>query len=310
MCNDFSDALYFLQQGSPHHWVIYFEGGGGCSNFSDCNQRYIDFPVLMQSLDSTPTITGEDILSSDSNKNKMFHNYTHVLVPYCSSDAWLGNRTTKRFEENAAFRFNDSKEADNFVYMGQPIMRAVIEDLCDLGLENAADLVLVGSSAGGIGLLNSLDWITDKVSANNTRVVIDSTWFVSYNGHHVLQFTEEVAQALNFAPPACHDLSLGYPCCASPACLFTKGYLDSTNVPILAVSSLYDIFTLERPLRDVIQQQGKDDQALLALFNGYGSIVNESLIQSYSAYPNLSVYAPSCTQHAYFAPSSLWYEGG
>ena len=310
VCNDFSDALYFLRQGSPQHWVIYFEGGGGCSNFSDCNQRYMDFPILMRSLDSTPSIAGEDILSSDSDKNKMFHNYTHVLVPYCSSDVWLGNRTTKRFEENMGFRFNDSKEADNFVYMGQPIMRAVIEDLCDLGLDNAADLVLVGSSAGGIGLLNSLDWINDKVSANNTRVVIDSTWFVSYAGHHVLQFTEEVAQALNFAPPACHDLSLGYPCCTSPACLFTKGYLDSTNIPILAISSLYDIFTLERPLRDVIQQQGRDDRALLALFNGYGSIINESLIQSYSSYSKLSVYAPSCSQHAYFAPSSLWHEGG
>lgn len=298
-----------MRQGSPQHWIIYFEGGGGCSSFPDCNKRYKNHPVLMQSLDAS-SIVGEDILSSDHDKNRMFYDYTHILVPYCSSDAWLGNRTNERFEDGSSFSFNDSELADNFVYMGQPILHAVIEDLHELGLKNATDLILVGSSAGGIGLLNSLEWIHSKVSVNNTRVVIDSTWFVSYTGYHVLQFTKEVAQTLNFAPPACHDLSLGYPCCASPACLFSKGYLDATNVPILAVSSLYDIFTLERPLQEVIQQQGRDDQALLALFNGYGSIMNESLIQSYSAYSQLSVYAPSCSQHVYFAPSSLWYPGG
>lgn len=263
----------------------------------------------MGSLESTPSIIGEDILSSDRNVNSQFYNYTHVLVPYCSSDAWLGNKTNQRFDDMMSFVFDDSENADNFVYTGQLILRAVIEDLYNLGLKDATDLILVGSSAGGIGLLNNIDWINGKVSVNNTRVIIDSAWFVSYTGYHVLQFNEQVAQTLNFAP-ACHDVSLGYPCCASPFCLFSRGYLDNINVPILAISSLYDIFTLERALRDLIQQQGPDEQAILALFNGYSSVVNESLSQSYSTYPQLSVYAPSCSQHVYFAPSSLWYSDG
>ena len=303
MCNDFSNALYFVRQGSPRHWVIYFEGGGGCSNFSDCNQRYLDYPEQMQAPNSISSIVGEDILSNNRNKNTRFHNYTHVLVPYCSSDAWLGNRTLERFESGLGFYFDNSENADNFVYMGQLILRAVIEDLAKRGLMNAMDLVLVGSSAGGIGLLNSLDWINSKLSVKNTRVVIDSSWFVGYSGYHVLQFTQQVAETLNFAPPACHDLSLGYPCCVSPTCLFTKGYLTASSTPILAISSLYDVFTLERPLRELFQEQGQDDQALLALFNGYGSIMNETLIQSYNAYSQLSIYAPSCSQHVYLAPS-------
>lgn len=254
---------------------------------------------------STSSIVGEDILSSDPTKNPVFHSYTHVLVPYCSSDAWLGNRTIERFDKDLGFSFDSSdlENSDNFVYAGQDILRAVIEDLCDLGLGNATDVVLVGSSAGGIGLLDSLDWINTMVPANTTRLVLDSSWFVGYTGHHVLQFSQEVAEVLNFAPPACHDLSLGYPCCVSPACLFTKGYLNSVDTPILAISSLYDIFTLEQPLRELIQREGQDDQALLALFNGYGSVVSESLMQSFKTHRSLSVYAPSCSQHVYLAPS-------
>lgn len=251
----------------------------------------------------SPTISsiiGGDILSKDRDKNRLFHDYTHVLVPYCSSDAWLGNKTIERFDNGMGFFFNDSELADNFVYTGQPILHAVIEDLVRDGLVNATDLILVGSSAGGIGLLNNLDWINSVVSVNNTRVVLDSSWFIGYTGYHVLQFNEEIAKAFNFAPRACKDLSLGYPCCASPSCLFSKGYFDNINTPILAVSSLYDIFTLEQPLR---QLQRQDDQALLALFNGYGSVMNETLIQSHSAYSKLSVYAPSCTQHVYLTPS-------
>ena len=304
VCNDFSNAAYYVQHGRLSHWVVFFEGGGGCSTLSDCNQRYLNYPEQMSS-PTASSITGGDILSNSRDKNPVFHDYTHVLVPYCSSDAWLGNRTLERFENNMGFAFNysDVENSNNFVYAGQVILRAVIEDLGNSGLINATDLVLVGSSAGGIGLLNNLEWIKSTVSVTNTRVVLDSSWFIGYTGHHVLQFNVQVEESLNFAPKACQDLSLGYPCCVSPACLFSKGYLDSADTPILAISSLYDIFTLEQPLRRVIETQGQDDQALLALFNGYGSIMNETLIQSHSAYPQLSVYAPSCSQHVYLTPS-------
>ena len=314
MCNDFTEAGYYLRRGDPQHWIVYFEGGGGCSDFSDCNARYnSDNQILMSShnyLNMFSTIVGEDILSSDRDTNEMFYNYTHVVVPYCSSDAWLGNRSNARFSSGLPFLFNNSDNADNFVFMGQSILRAVMEDLRDHGLRNASDMILIGSSAGGVGLLNSLDWIMDLLPEPDTRVIIDSAWFISFTGHHVLKFTEKFAETLNIATPACQDLSLGYPCCVSPACLFSKGYLDSTNVPILAVSSLYDIFTLERPLHETIQQEGQDDQALLAVFNGYGALMNESFIQSHNAYSQLSLYAPSCSQHVYFAPSNLWYPGG
>lgn len=291
---------------STGRWVIYFEGGGGCSNFSNCNQRYLDHPEQMSAPDLTSTIVGEDLLSDDPSKNPLFHDYSHVLVPYCSSDAWLGNRTIPRFESGKGFVFNNSdlENSNNFVYTGQAILRAVMEDLGEMGLENASDVVLVGSSAGGIGLLNSLEWINDRVPVNSSRVILDSSWFVDYTGHHVLQFNRQVAEVLNFSQPACHDLSLGYPCCVSPACLITRGYLDSTDTPILAISSLYDIFTLDQPLRELTDKDDSNDQALLALFNSYGAIVLETLFQSYKTHPRLSVYAPSCTQHVYLSPSS------
>ena len=317
MCNDFAPASYYLREpgnGNPGRWIIHFEGGGGCSNFSDCNKRWEEDrgrnQVLMSPKALPNKIEGEDLLSSDPDKNEMFHDYTHVLVPYCSSDAWLGNRTNEQFSQGKPFHFDPSDDADNFVFMGLNIFQAVMEDLADEGLRNATELILVGTSAGGIGVLNNLQWVQALLPNVSIRVITDSAWFVGFTGHHVFQFSEEAARAIIFAHPACQDLSLGYPCCMSPACLFSKGYMESADIPILIISSLYDIFTLQLPLQETIQVEGTSDQTLLALFNGYGSVINESLIQSFSAYPNLSIYAPSCSQHVHMATSSLWYSDG
>ena len=332
LCNDFSSAVYYKSSevSKSDDWIIFFEGGGGCSSLEECNQRWEEIQVegssgrkvnpLMSSEAYPHHVVGRDLLSSDPEENPLFFNYTHVLVPYCSQDAFLANRTNP-VRTDFTSGFNDTEGADNFVYRGRKIFYSVIEDLLEnRRMKYAKRIVLAGSSAGGIGILNHLEWVQKVLNRTSAIrdpppelfVIIDSSWFITFNGNHAVNFTENFPKVFDLPAPACHDLSLGFSCCTSPACLFTQGYLTDNLPPIFAVSSIYDIFTLDTPLRDAFNRYGyTDDQAILRIFNSYGSIMNTTFIQSYSSSsPHLSLFTPSCTQHVYFATSDLWDDGG
>lgn len=331
LCNDFSRAVFYMPEtvSAPDQWIIFFEGGGGCSSFQECNERWTQFnttnPLTTNPLMSSETleesIEGRDLLSSNATENPTFHNFTHVLVPYCSQDAFLADRDNPNVTNpNTTYRvtaenFDTSPDADNFVYKGRVIFQSVIQELiAGYGLANASKVVLAGSSSGGLGVLNLLDWVEEVLRTNTTTPpevvsIIDSSWFVTFNENHAVNWTADTAIAFDL-PPACADFSLGFSCCTVPACLFAKDYVE-TSSPIFAISSTHDIFTLEDTLlRSLQDSDTQDDNELLRIFNSYGSIMNASFVQSYSAYPNLTIFAPSCTQHVYLATSSLWDEGG
>ena len=321
LCNDFSSATYYLERHeNSTGWVVHFEGGGGCTSFADCNARWQSEggryrPLMSSRSGEFPIeIAGEDILSSDSLENPLFHNFSHVLVPYCSSDGWLANRTHPSLLEegqDAMFQFDEtSEDADNFCFNGMLIFRAVIEDLLEAGLADAQKVLLVGTSAGGIGILNQLasGWLESSLEGIELKIVVDSSWFIEFQGYSALGWDSSMAsQFLGF--DACRNDVFGYPCCTSSSCLFTH-HLTNISVPILLASSTYDIYVLSQPLQETIEGSGQGatdvGHDLLRQFNAFGAVMNLSLLQSTSAHQALSIFSPSCTQHVYLATSSLW----
>ena len=330
LCNDFTRAGYYLNSTlpRPRDWIIFFEGGGGCSSLDDCNDRWQNGTKVQLNdgrrinplMSSAPYSQGlyvysRGLLSIDPQKNPLFHDYNHVLVPYCSQDAFLANRSNP---VRSDFSFNSTQGADNFVYKGREIFYSVFDDLLrEHGMNNTKRIVVAGSSAGGVGILNHLEWIQNKLnetfsgSPPELLVIIDSAWFITFNGNHAVQWDENTPRAFDL-PRSCHDFELGISCCTSPACLFSRRYLPNNLPPIFAISSIYDIFTLDVPLNDTFHTFGSDDdQAFLRVFNSYGALMNASFIESnHSVHPSLSFFTPSCTQHVYFATSSLWGEDG
>ena len=317
VCNDFSSAVYYQsaeKSNKEDYFIIFFEGGGGCSSFSECNEQWLSQKnnPLMSSNDYNNTVEGRDLLSSSQIENPIFYNYTHILVPYCSQDIFLANRSNPFKDKLEEVNHDD---ADNFIYKGRIIFQSIIKELISKrGLANATEVILAGSSAGGLGIINNLEW-TNNILMNQTEgvkphlsAIIDSSWFVPFAGSNVLNWDANMSQAFNL-PEACLDVSLGHPCCTAPACLLTKGYLKGLNIPIFIISSMHDIYILGDALRASIRNMGlNNDYDILRLFNGYGSIINKTLTQSYNSYSWLSIFSPSCTQHVYFATSSLWDE--
>lgn len=79
-------------------------------------------------------------------ENPYWYNANHVFVPYCSSDSWSGTKIKP-----------DTR--DGLRFMGSLIVRQVVADLIPLGLGHSqgADLLMAGSSAGGLGVMLNLD---------------------------------------------------------------------------------------------------------------------------------------------------------
>lgn len=163
-CNDGSRAGFYLRkfQGS-RRWVVFFEGGWHCYDNKSCRSRWLKLRQLMTSAQWPETRSVGGILSPDAHENPYWYNANHVFVPYCSSDSWSGTRVKP-------------ENRDGLRFMGSLIVRQVIDDLIPLGLGHSqgADLLMAGSSAGGLGVMLNLDKTRDflQIEKGETEILL------------------------------------------------------------------------------------------------------------------------------------------
>ena len=133
VCNDRSSGFYYLSRTlNSSRWVVFLEGGVGCARVTDCNVRYVRSPHLMSSHLYPQSIEGRDILDSDPNVNPSYWNYNFVLLPYCTSDLWIGNSTWNESETEKArapFQFDFHSKTNQFAFRGSAVFRAAIREL-------------------------------------------------------------------------------------------------------------------------------------------------------------------------------------
>ncbi|MBI5507480.1 MAG: hypothetical protein HY903_01885 [Deltaproteobacteria bacterium] len=174
VCNDGSPAIYYRRRGTgagARRFVIELTGGMFCSNNADCDRRAVQAPALVSSLNAASSKPGPGILSIDPALNPDFYNANHVSIAYCSSDNWSGDRAAETATNSRAFR-------------GRKIVQAVTEDLLDPtltpapNLADATDVLLVGESAGGMGVMQNLDWLAGALAPTPVRGLNDAGWFV------------------------------------------------------------------------------------------------------------------------------------
>ena len=280
-------------------------------------------------------IEGRDILSSDCSDNPTFCNHSHVLVPYCSSDLWLGSDDREGGPcdcwDQECFSYNPTSEDLQFTFRGQTTFRSVLQTLHRLyNLETASEIVLVGSSAGGVGVLNSVKWVKDTFSNVSLKVIVDSSWFINFRGSINQKFgfkqTNTLYTALS-SVKACTDTRLGYPCCVSAQCLLTETNRETEEpyfpreVPVFLLQSVYDLFILTHSLSRLTPVLSPDLYTTTSLglqsvmtVGEYGGEMNLSLTSTAVANTvpplSLSYFLTQCFQHVYLATSSLRGEGG
>ena len=355
LCNDFSAAGYFIRKNvSSSDWIVFLEGGGGCSSPASCNERFIDSAVRKRytsvvngtkavdverawndSLSDPLAVTsklmtslwrfwgaglgdweieGTDILSLSASSNPQFSTYNHVLIPYCSSDLWLldTNDFVKAQKSDFRFSFNPTSPASQFTFRGVSILRGVVRDLFALhGLHKATTVLFAGSSGGGVGVLNHAHWLKEQLDYHTSLssrlfVMADSSWFINFHGNLEkrasfgnISHLAETAQIL----PSCAADPLDPTSCVSAPSILTTPDLFPSDVPLLAILSVYDLYFLQDSL---IQTKAGAYLDLLRVVAEYGGSMNESLQGVGRGFPGLSYYVTSCFQHTYLATSSLW----
>ena len=374
LCNDFSPAGYFIQnnhnimslnsstirQPLSGKWVIFLEGGGGCTSPRSCNERFIeqsirkkhtqtindstyidvikawnkyrDNPLAVTSRLMTTlwrfsekyrannsnvwTIQGRDLLSTDAHENPDFHNYNHVLIPYCSSDLWLKNTSNhiKAQDRNFQFHFDpDLTTEHQFTFRGATIFRSVIKDLFTYhGLSNATHILLAGSSAGGIGAMNHAAWLEEKLreltsSQSQLHVMLDSAWFIDFHGSIGNEFTpEEILKLVqNGEVVRTCDANNPLSCILAQTLLSNPRYYP-TDIPTLVIFSRYDLYLLAAVLNQLSSTNIIGVMRTVAEYAGSMNATLQNVASLNQIATNLSYYISSCFQHVHFATSTLW----
>ena len=170
VCNDGTPAVYYFKPGTDaSHWIIFFQGGGWCSNGPSCALRWSSQRYLMTSQGAPSVMPVGGIFSISAQVNPDFLNYTQVYIKYCSSDIYSG----------------DAEQQVNgmtFQFRGHKIVEAIIADLEDPtvipspNLKDATQVLVGGSSAGSYGAASNIDWIASQLTWAKVKGVLDSSW--------------------------------------------------------------------------------------------------------------------------------------
>lgn len=180
-CNDGSPPVTFVRAGTPEHaadWVLAFQGGGSCASYDECTARWchLDFydATWMSSRFDPPTAHGKGILADEPDNG--FAGWNVVELRYCSSDLWLG--TAPAAELHGLLR------GYTLAFEGDLVVDGMLASL-DAGassddglvampsLGDAARIVVVGESAGGVGALQHVDGIARRYPDADVWGVID-----------------------------------------------------------------------------------------------------------------------------------------
>ena len=290
-------------------------------------------------------VEGKDVLSSDCTENPTFCHHGHVLVPYCSSDLWLGdeNPTSRQYRnskrepcdcwDRECFEYNPTSEDLQFTFRGRTIFQSVVETVDEMyNLREAEEIVLMGSSAGGVGVLNLAKWVRQQYSNINIKVVIDSSWFINFRDSINQAFGTLIKDAISASinsnvllgllesHEACTDTRLGYPCCLSAKCLLTENSPISgepyypQDILVFVITSLYDIFLLADSLSGLVLLHSEQYSTatlatqFISTVGEYGGAMNASVMETdivARSTLRFSYYATQCFQHIYFATSTL-----
>jgi len=176
---DGSMAGYYIREGTDLNlFVMFFQGGGGCSEEMECT-NLVNSGSSKGSSKSHPDpgefafrhVEEDTFLDEDCDVNPDFCRATAVYIPYCTQDAHRGT----------ALKNEDGPEwYDQYYFDGHLNFQSIVQKLIDEnGLVDSANtkVLLTGSSAGGTGALYNGEWLMNKLPATSVKAAPVAGWF-------------------------------------------------------------------------------------------------------------------------------------
>ncbi|XP_019150657.1 PREDICTED: pectin acetylesterase 8-like isoform X2 [Ipomoea nil] len=258
VCLHGNPATYYYSKGfgkGSKNWIVYLPGGGWCSDFANCN-AYIKNKGV--GTDPKP-ITFGYIFSNEKQKNPDFFNWNRVVVRYCDASSFTSN--SKITDENG----------DTIYLRGARIFKAVMEELLGLGMGNARNAILAGSSAGGVATAIYCDRFRGLIpSASRVKCLSDGGYFFLAKNHsqgnQFLSYFEALTkiQGSKTALPESCTTKL-----SAELCFFPPNLLANIKTPIFFFMSEFDRvqieYTLGKDFVTCIEQRNCSSNQLKAM---------------------------------------------
>lgn len=321
VCNDGTPGAYVFRPGvgrGAKRWIIYLEGGGNCSNAADCKLRYDTTPFYMSSSGTTdgqvfPTVL-EGLKSTDKAQNPDFYDANLVQLMYCSSDTWSGDVAG-----------NSTLPTDNlgrWDFRGRRIVEAVLTELLPQGLGAAEEVLLTGSSAGGIGVVNNADDIRLALPAATRYVALmDAGFFFDYPAfdyttklestamptQRQAQLAEAVAAWGGRGDASCDAAasnSAARALCRSVYDVLLAGHVKT---PLFIRQSIYDMVQL-----NMLGEVGKPkviDMSTATALRAYRTRFGQAMVQKFTnlkTVATLSIFATNDNEHGVINSNAEW----
>lgn len=292
-CNDGTHGMYYQRKGRPGstRWVIMLEGGGACSSPEECERRQRNRPELMTSDAAlhVDTLHRSGILSVDEVHNPLFYDAHHIEILYCSSDWWSGARGNVR-------------ELGGLHMRGHTILRATLDQLRDEGIEDATEILLVGASAGGIGVELNLDQVAQWFPDARVRGLQDAMWpsdpepYRSPDHWQTLDVDAWIEERLAWNTPVYDDC---YARLADPRCFERHFFAHQIDTPLFVRTAQ----------RDPIWLDGVQEAAERAGHVFDADIAVEQLLRSLrSLEARHGVFAPDVDTHVTVHEDAFFHE--
>lgn len=185
-CLDGSPGGYWFSQGEgagKDKFVIHFMGGGWCTSEKDCLSRatgskygsskewtddvQCDERRRLGAADSDQPCHYDGgmhgLLDADPAINPMMYNWNKVYIGYCDGASFGGNVPLGTYVDGP-----DGKQ--KIYYRGKMILDSAFDSLLtDRNMKAASDVLVSGSSAGGLAVLQHIDYLNDKILQSSTK---------------------------------------------------------------------------------------------------------------------------------------------
>ena len=308
VCLDGSPAVYYDRKGRDegrNKWIVYLQGGAWCSTKGSCLMR---LETHLGSSKYYPPIQSNTagILADNDQTNPYFCKWRVVFVQYCDGASFIANRSRPmRLNERLVFS------------RGRQIFASLLEDLLELKLIHAEQIILAGSSSGGLAVLLHMENFRSRISSKvPVFFLVDGAFFFdvpcSLNGEHLMR--ERLRQMLTFHSVK-HTETLPGP--------LKTGFLQnienkSTSVFISAiasylqsqtmlVNSLYDSYQLVRNYGVMCAYEPeKCPLESVPKFETFRSLTDEAINTFLKENLRLNYFFHSCIVHVNIIDDNLW----
>jgi hypothetical protein len=216
-------------------------GGGWCWDIQNCYDRsktYLGstnvwWPRPLYDFSGWGGIKeGGGYLSSDYKVNHLMWNWNKVFLIYCDGGSFSGNNMTK-------IVYNETE----IYFRGFLNLKGFKVDLDEKhNFYNATDVVISGTSAGGLATYLHLDWWRSQIG-ENTKVIglPDSGFFIDYNPLY------STKMRWLFDQMNC-SIGLNDECIKSnyvkSNCIFPEYMVPYIHTPFFAIQSMFDTWQL------------------------------------------------------------------